>query len=446
MLASRLRFVRCCVAIGVYFLVLAEEISSFQTCRFIVLLRSKGRCHHSTAFKSEVEHSSVDENQQNTPGEVLTSAVLRISIDGSRFTGWSAANGQLINSRTVKSTRRSRRRRQRGSQQPTENSPGFVRSVEGVLRENLAKLWGNVDASRIVVEGCSRTDRGVHATGMMAQIYCLQENAVINQEMNDGPTIPGKQTPHPISSTDASSFLPLPMNGNLSKMAFSLNRMRPSDVQITGISPTPSMETGVFHASLSSVSKTYLYRISTGHVYDPTRKHTVWHVTERSSQSSLDLDKMHEACTLLQGTHDFVAFRGAPRGEHDKRRYANQNTVCTLSSIRIQEAFDPMMAENCYFVGADPPLQHFTFEVTGDRFLYRMVRMLVGAIVAVGLNHLDLSDLSRALELGSWDIPNNEQGRRKHFMCAPAHALVLQRVEYGDAITFDWQPLRDAKS
>jgi tRNA pseudouridine38-40 synthase len=421
-------------------------VSSFLHSTFHV---NENRLWRATSFKRQLQLDVAEGDTQHNSREVLTSAVLRISFDGSRFTGWSATDGQLVNSRTVKSTQRSRRRRRRGLQPPVDEGPGFVRSVEGVLRENLAKLWGNVDPSRIVVEGCSRTDKGVHATGMIAHIYCLKEDHDVEEQLPEestAPLIPGKQLPHPASPTDTSCFESLPMNGNLSKIAFSLNRMRPSDVQITGIAPTPTSSSSpdtVFHSSLSSVSKTYMYRLSTGSIYDPIRKRTVWHVTERSSPSSLNLDKMQQACQLLQGTHDFVAFRGAARGNCDKRRYASQNTKCTLLSVQLRREDEAMMGSGDCSEGIDPPLQHFIVEVTGDRFLYKMVRMLVGAVVAIGLGKLELSDLSRALKTGSWEIPSDEGGRRNQFMCAPAHGLVLKHVDYRDGIHFDWQPLRD---
>jgi tRNA U38,U39,U40 pseudouridine synthase TruA len=50
---------------------------------------------------------------------------------------------------------------------------GFVRSVEGVIRDNLAHIFGNIDPKRIVVEGCSRTDREVHARGTIARLRNL---------------------------------------------------------------------------------------------------------------------------------------------------------------------------------------------------------------------------------------------------------------------------------
>jgi tRNA pseudouridine38-40 synthase len=215
--------------------------------------------------------------------------------------------------------------------------------------------------------------------------------------------------------------------------------MRPLDVQITGIAPTPTMVSGdVFHASLSSKVKTYEYRISTGYVHDPNTLRFVWHV----GNADLDLKAMVTACQMLEGSHDFSAFQGAPRGPDDKRRRETQNTACTLSSMSFLED-DPPMRDDLYFVGVNPPIRNFKFTVTGDRFLYRMVRFLVGACVAVGNRKMEVTDVQRALATGNWDIPDDKEGRRKQFECAPAHGLVLRHVDYGDDISFHWQPLRE---
>jgi tRNA pseudouridine38-40 synthase len=309
------------------------------------------------------------------------------------------------------------------------------------LKENLAKLYGNLNPKRIVVEGCSRTDKGVHATGMIAHIYCLKELQEENETtINSAASIiPGKKLPHPASSTDDTYFERIPMNGKLSKIAFSLNRMRPSDVQVTGIAPTPDTEGTIFHASTSTISKTYEYTISTGSIYDPTMSRHVWHVTY---SQPVDIELMKQACQVLQGTHNFIAFRGSPRGTDDKRRFETQDTICTLFDVSITEHEPPF--QHGYFDGVvDPPLQTYKFHVTGDRFLYRMVRFIVGSCVAVGSHTLTLDDIRRALETGTWDIPNDQNGRRKEFECAPAHGLVLRHVNYGDYISFDWQPLRE---
>ena len=172
-------------------------------------------------------------------------------------------------------------------------------------------------------------------------------------------------------------------------------------------------------------------------MHDPTMQRLVWH----AGYSDLNLAKMERACQVLEGTHDFVAFRGAPRGDADKRRYATQNTTCALSSVQIMKQSDPMPTG--YFSGIEPPLQLFKIKVTSDRFLYRMVRLIVGALVAVGQNKLQVEDIASALKTGKWDIPDDTEGRRHQFIRAPAHGLALHSVEYGD-VQFDWQPLRDS--
>ena len=68
-----------------------------------------------------------------------------------------------------------RDRLQRGSKMEPRLK-GYVRSVQGVLRGHLAKIYGNLDPQQIVVEGCSRTDKGVHARSMMAMIYGLHND------------------------------------------------------------------------------------------------------------------------------------------------------------------------------------------------------------------------------------------------------------------------------
>ena len=251
--------------------------------------------------------------------------------------------------------------------------------------------------------------------------------------------------------------------------------MNTPDVQVTGIAPTPSFDNNnnnitididnssseidnkkkknnIFHASLSSKSKIYEYRISTGYTYDPTLRKFEWYI----GSSDLDLAKMKIACELLQGTHDFSAFQGAARGSDEKQKRIKQresssssssssSTMCTLNYIHV-DLKHPAIAhddEEYYFPGVDPPVQNYSIVIKGDRFLYKMVRFIVGSLVAIGNGKLELDDIQRAIDTGSWDIIDDPSDRRKQFECAPAHGLVLTQVDYGDEVFFDWQPLRE---
>jgi tRNA pseudouridine38-40 synthase len=402
---------------------------------------------------SKLDQETVEDQQDVC---VITNVLLCISYDGGRFTGWSAANSIIINSNTTadsnataaKSIDVSRRKRRRGIL--PEQQKGFVRPVEGVLRKNLASLFGKVDPDRIVVEACSRTDKGVHAREMMVLAYCLTQSAheLLQQESPQLVcSIPGKRKPHPITATDTSYFEALPMGSNLSRIAFALNRMLPADVRVTGIAPTPALpqqdeDNGPrpFHPSLRAKNKTYQYTISVGGVADPTAWRFTWHI-DSVPDGTLDVDAMNRSCQRLQGTHDFCAFQGAPRGPEDKRRRDEQQekTICTLSSVRIdlQQEDDQSLP---VYPGINPPLTTYVISVTGDRFLYKMNRFIVGALVAVGTGKLEVGDLERSLEMGSWEFPDQDVISRTQFECAPPHGLVLSRVDYGD-LDIDWRPL-----
>ena len=161
----------------------------------------------------------------SSPARLLTSAVLRVSYDGSLFHGWSASNNNSNVTESVEPTpylsRRSGRSR-RNKLRPSMKK-GEVRSVEQSLKEALSRLYGNVDPETIVVEGCSRTDKGVHSKSSYALIYCLVDNS---GEIS----IEGKRLPHPIAPDDR-SFKELPFKSDLQQMLFALNKMLPPDVR-----------------------------------------------------------------------------------------------------------------------------------------------------------------------------------------------------------------------
>jgi len=379
--------------------------------------------YRTTAHSLSTSESSKVAQEEN-PGPILTSALLNISYDGAHFTGWSASNqdSQTNDDNTEQNSlssslpfRPSRRRRKRQSK---SQKSGYVRSVEGVFQKLLAKLYGDVDPSRVVVEGCSRTDKGVHAQSMIAQIYCLSSTA--NSTANECNNIPGKKLPHPKSSWDYSStFEVIPMD--LPKLMYVLNRMLPHDAKVLGVAPVPELSNGVFHPSIHAQAKTYQYKFSVGEMHDPTQWRTTWHLEYESRFSA---EKARRVCQeLLLGMHDFAAFRGAPRGSDDKRRQEKESTICTLSRVDIDECVDTRT-----FPGIS--LSTFTVTVTGDRFLYKMMRFLVGTLVAVGTDKLTFGDVKLALGSGSWE---GGEGR-KQFTCAPPHGLILKDVVYKEPI------------
>lgn len=129
-----------------------------------------------------------------------------------------------------------------------------------------------------------------------------------------------------------------------------------------------------FHPRFDAVSREYRYRLYQGCVRDPLRRRFALHVPH-----ALDAAAMQAASQALIGEHDFAAFGQPTIGE------------CT---IRSMYRADVRAAEDQITIG-----------LQANGFLYRMVRRIVGTLIAVGRGErsvaefaaiLDAADLSRA--------------------------------------------------
>jgi tRNA pseudouridine38-40 synthase len=170
-------------------------------------------------------------------------------------------------------------------------------------------------------------------------------------------------------------------------LARALNALLPEDVRVLDCDhASPS-----FHARKSAVSKLYRYVLDTGPVRLPQRRRHAGHVPW-----PLDEAGVRAAAEAYVGRHDFASL--ASSGGSVK------TTVRTIT--RSEAAFQR---------------QTLIYEVEADGFLRKMVRSLVGGLVAVGRGAWEIDDLRRALERadrGAWPPP------------AEACGLTLVRVDY----------------
>ena len=148
-----------------------------------------------------------------------------------------------------------------------------------------------------------------------------------------------------------------------------------------------------FHARFSARGKTYLYRIGNGPFLHPMEIGRAWHVPR-----PLDLKAVRQAARLFVGKHDFASFTSNPG-------YERASTVRRLRSIRASQK----------------PGNILELSFTGDGFLYRMVRNLVGALVKVGHGRLSVAELKKILSAHS---------RTGAPPTAPAEGLYLFQVRY----------------
>lgn len=105
-----------------------------------------------------------------------------------------------------------------------------------------------------------------------------------------------------------------------------------------------------FHARFDAVSKLYCYSIYTAAVRSPLQRLYAWHM-----RHNLDLEAMRRVATILEGRHDFAAFRSSS--------CVAQTTIRTLKSIQIEQKGD-----------------YVTVDVCGDGFLKTWCALLSGCL------------------------------------------------------------------
>ena len=173
-----------------------------------------------------------------------------------------------------------------------------------------------------------------------------------------------------------------------------LNGVLPPDVRVLAAAPAAG-----FHARRSAIGKLYLYVLDTGPRRLPQRRHHCGHVPD-----VLDEPAVARAAAVYPGTRDFAAVASA--GSSVK------TTVRTVTRSIAWFEDTPGLAGGRTLV----------YEVEADGFLRKMVRSLVGGLVACGRGQLDEHELARRLDAGdrrAWPAP------------ADACGLTLVRVDYG---------------
>lgn len=170
-----------------------------------------------------------------------------------------------------------------------------------------------------------------------------------------------------------------------------LNALLPEDVRV--------LEAGRaaegFHARRSAVSKLYRYALDTGAVRLPTRRRYAGHVPW-----TLDESRVRETAEVFLGRHDFASLASS-----------GGSVKTTVRTVTRSEA---------RFEGAT-----LVYDAEADGFLRRMVRSMVGGLVAAGRGAIAVSELRAGLEARDrrgWPAP------------AAACGLTLVRVAYAPPV------------
>lgn len=171
------------------------------------------------------------------------------------------------------------------------------------------------------------------------------------------------------------------------KICYALNARLPEDIVVQDSCEVASD----FHPRAGKSSKTYEYRVLNRTLPDPTRRRDTYFY-----HYGLDVEAMAKAASFLEGEHDFKSFCSV--------HAQVETTVRTIYSCTVTKDEDVIR-----------------IRVTGNGFLYNMVRIIAGTLIEVGAGKRQPEEIIDMLE---------KADRCAAGPTAPAHGLTMIGIEY----------------
>ncbi|HWI50952.1 MAG TPA: tRNA pseudouridine(38-40) synthase TruA [Symbiobacteriaceae bacterium] len=231
---------------------------------------------------------------------------------------------------------------------------GFQRQPNGVtIQEKLENALRRTTGDEVQKIGAAagRTDAGVHARGQVVQFR-------------------------------TESRIPV------DRWPFALNQHLPEDIVVCGAEAVPEG----FHARYWALSKRYRYTIEHAPFQSPLSRLYAYHWGK-----DLNFELMRRAAALIEGQHDFAAFRSTGGSA--------KTSVRTVSQLKVTRA--------------EP---YIYIDIAADGFLYNMVRIISGTLLEVGAGRRTPEAVQQALLTGQRSLAGKT---------LPAHGLSLEEVTYG---------------
>jgi len=176
----------------------------------------------------------------------------------------------------------------------------------------------------------------------------------------------------------------------VSRIAHALNGLLPDDLAVLSAKEMPL----AFHATRSAKSRVYVYSLRHATLPTPLFRRYTWQVKHK-----LHVAPMRQAASDLVGTHDFAAFQDVGSDLKGTIRTVLRSEVHAATPNEIQ------------------------YEVEADRFLYNMVRIVMGTLVEIGSGKRRPDAVKKALQT---------KRRTDTGPTAIPRGLTLAQVKFGD--------------
>ena len=223
-------------------------------------------------------------------------------------------------------------------------------NTENTIQGKLEAALGGILGQPVEISGSGRTDAGAHAK---MQAATFRANTA------------------------------MPPDEILAK----LRALLPEDIGAVSLTEAAPR----FHARLSCVGKTYVYRVWNSRQPNVFERKYTYTVCDK-----LDLAAMQKAAAALIGSHDFAAFCSL--------KNSKRSTVRRIDELSVER------------LGGE-----VRFTVSGDGFLYNMVRIIVGTLLNVGKGELSPDAIPAILA---------SKDRQNAGPTVPAKGLCLEEVRY----------------
>lgn len=171
-----------------------------------------------------------------------------------------------------------------------------------------------------------------------------------------------------------------------SKFLYQINEILPDDISVTDLRIVDDK----FHAQKSAKKRYYRFE------FINRRIKNAFDGDLMRVKFPIDIERMQKSLNYLLGEHDFTSFKSSGT--------LNPSKICTIYEAKVSKVADKVV-----------------IDIIGNRFLYNMVRTIVGTLLEIEGHNLPTEHMKEVLEA---------KDRRKAGATVSPYGLTLMKVTY----------------